>query len=99
MSLAVSHSDLIASGEYGNKPAIHIWDSTTLQSINIIRSIHDNGVMFMEFIYNDQLLATCSWRKKAQVIVYNIHDSSIIFSSSTNGFAVDLLQISNYLVD
>ena len=75
LSLAVSSTNLIASGEYGNKPAIHIWDYNTLKSINIIKGIHDNGVMYMKFLYNDNFLATCSWRNNSQVIVYNIHNS------------------------
>ena len=64
-SLALSSCNLIASGEHGNKPAIHIWDYNKLQSINIIRGIHKNGVLYMEFLNNNQFLATCSGREKS----------------------------------
>jgi len=99
LSIAVSTTNLIASGEYGNKPAIHIWDYNKMKSINIIKGIHDNGVLYMEFFNDNEFLATCSWRNKAQVIVYNINDSSIVLSVYVKGFAVDLLTISNYVVD
>ena len=90
---------MIATGEYGNKPAIHIWDFNKLESINIIKGIHDNGVMFMEFLYDNNFLATCSWRNNSQVIVYNIHNSQAVLSIEVSGFAVDLLTVTNYVVD
>ena len=65
MSLAVSSRNLIATGEYGDKPAIHIWDYNKLKSVNIIKGIHDNGVMYMEFLHENDFLATCSWRQDA----------------------------------
>ncbi len=55
--------------------------------------------MYMEFLYDNNFLATCSWRNNAQVIVYNIHDSSAVLSIAVKGFAVDLLTITNYVVD
>ena len=55
--------------------------------------------MYMEFLYDDNFLATCSWRKNAQIIVYNIHDSSSVLSIEVQGYAVDLLTITNYIVD
>ena len=93
LSLTVSSTNLIASGEYGNKPAIHIWDYNKLESVNIIKGIHDNGVMYMEFLYDNNFLATCSWRNNAQVIVYNIHDSSAVLSIAVKGLVWHSLSI------
>lgn len=43
--LAVSKfQNLVASGEIGAQPAIHLWDSQTLQNFGIIQGIHKNGI-------------------------------------------------------
>lgn len=41
ISLAVSNNKrLVASGELGEKPALHIWDCNTLQNLGVISGIH-----------------------------------------------------------
>jgi len=52
--------------------------------------------MFMKFLNQNKFLVTCSWRNKAQVIVYNIINSSIVLSIQVNDFAIDILTIHNF---
>ncbi len=41
ISLAVAkNSSLVASGELAERPALHIWDSNTLQNQGVIKGIH-----------------------------------------------------------
>lgn len=41
LSLTVAkNASLVATGELAQKPAIHIWDSNTLQNLGVIKGIH-----------------------------------------------------------
>lgn len=41
LSLTVAkNASLVATGELALKPAIHIWDSNTLQNLGVIKGIH-----------------------------------------------------------
>lgn len=46
ISIAVSTIDgsIIASGELGDKPAIHVWSRKSLETIQVIRGMHAIGV-------------------------------------------------------
>jgi WD40 repeat protein len=79
-SLAVSHSSLIASGEKGESPKIHIWDVHTLKTIHVFQGDHKSDVYLLEFIHDDRLLVTCSLRTNTPVVVYNVEQRAIVFS-------------------
>lgn len=79
-SLAVSHSSLIASGEKGENPKIHIWDVHTLKTIHVFHGDHKSDVYLLEFIKDDSLLVTCSLRTNTPVVVYNVENRTIVFS-------------------
>jgi WD40 repeat protein len=79
-ALAVSNSSLIASGEKGENPKIHIWDVHTLKTIHIFQGDHKSDVYLLEFIKDDTLLVTCSLRTNTPVVVYNVENRSIVFS-------------------
>lgn len=46
ISIAVSTQDgsIIASGELGATPAIHVWSRKSLESISVIKGMHTQGV-------------------------------------------------------
>lgn len=82
-ALAVSHSSLIASGEKGDNPKIHIWDVHTLKTIHVFVGDHKSDIYLLEFIKDDSLLITCSLRTNTPVVVYNVEQRSIVFSYCT----------------
>lgn len=79
-SLAVSHSSLIASGEKGDSPKIHIWDVHTLKTIHVFQGDHKSDIYLLEFINDDKLLVSCSLRTNTPVVVYNVEQRTVVFS-------------------
>lgn len=61
ISCAVSHRNgsIIATGEIGDAPAIHIWNSRTLESLNIIKGLHTFGVHLLAFTNDDSMIVSC----------------------------------------
>jgi len=84
LSLAISNQegDLIASGELASAPKIHIWNSRTLENLNIISGIHRKGIHLLSFSNNDRFLVTCGLQMPSAVIIYDWQTSSVLFSTS-----------------
>ena len=50
ISIAVGmNSDIVATGELAEIPAIHIWNPSTLQNLGVIKGIHKKGISLMCF--------------------------------------------------
>jgi len=73
--LATSNSELVASSEIGDSPAIHIWDVNTFKNVSIIKGVHTKGVHLMSFMKNDEFIVTCGIRKESPIIIYNIKNA------------------------
>jgi len=97
ISLAVSQSSWIATGELGDLPAIHIWDCDTLQNIAILKGIHDSGVHLLSFMKDDEFIVSCGIRTNSPLLIYNIKDTSLVLSTYLGGFALDLRPIVSYV--
>ena len=41
--------DLVATGQIGRDPAVHIWDASTLQTQSILKGEHSRGVCALGF--------------------------------------------------
>ena len=95
--MAVSQAGLIASGELGDKPAIHVWDCTTLQNISILKGVHNTGISLLCFIKNNDLLASCGVRENSPLLIYNIRDGTLVLSTYLKGFALDLRTVRPYV--
>jgi hypothetical protein len=85
--MAISKSkNLIATGEYGEKPAVHIWNVNTLQTLGILSGIHQNGVHLITFFENDLYLATCGIREITPILIYSVKDFNLLLSTYVNFF-------------
>jgi WD40 repeat protein len=71
ISIAVSTIDgsLIASGELGDRPEIHVWSRKTLETVRVIRGKHLQGVSLLQFTNDNRYLVSCSLARA--VIVYD----------------------------
>jgi WD40 repeat protein len=59
-SISVSKaSGIVASGEIGDRPAIHIWDLKTRLNFGVIKGNHQNAISLLDFFSNDNLLVSC----------------------------------------
>ncbi|KAL4497254.1 hypothetical protein ABPG72_011189 [Tetrahymena utriculariae] len=97
LSLTVAkNASLVATGELAPKPAIHIWDSNTLQNLGVIKGIHQQGVHLMKFFKDDEYLATCGIRDNSPILIYNVKDSTLVLSTFMTELAVELISIDNH---
>lgn len=72
---------LVATGEYGEKPAVHIWNVNNLQTLGILTGVHQNGVHLLTFFENDLYLATCGIRENTPILIYSVKDFNLLLST------------------
>ena len=87
---------MVASGELGKKPAIHVWDCTSLQNIAILKGIHNSGIYLLCFLKNNEFIVSCGVRPNSPLLIYNIRDGDLVLSTYLHGSALDLRQIKPY---
>lgn len=70
---AVSNQDgsLVATGELGKEPSIHIWDSRTLETLKVLKGIHKTGVHLIQFSNDDSMIISCSLSNPSSVLIYS----------------------------
>ena len=83
----------IASGEKGKKPSIHIWDSQTRQTLQILSGFHSQGIHLLEFAYNEIYLITCGKLIDSPILLYDWIKGIIIYSFKMNGVVQDIKMI------
>ena len=71
---------MVASGEKGENPAIHLWDIHTLKTIHVFQGDHKADVHLMEFVKADSLLITASLRSTTPIVVYDVASRAVVFS-------------------
>ena len=84
ISCAVSHCNgsIVATGEIGDTPAIHIWNSRTLESLNIIKGLHTYGIHLLAFTNDDSMLVSCGLTQPSACIVYDWNSGEIVISTA-----------------
>jgi hypothetical protein len=95
LDIAEEHN-LVASGELGTLPAIHIWDSQTQSNIGIIKGLHQDGVNLLKFFKKDEFLASTGRRIPSPVLIYKIKDMQLVLSTYINNLAIDLCTIKQF---
>jgi WD40 repeat protein len=86
LSCAVSNVDggYVASGELGNEPAIHVWNSHSLECLKVLKGIHSTGVHLLAFSNDDTMLISCSLNSPSSVIIYNWQSGEAVISTSVD---------------
>ena len=49
---------IIATGEVKTRPTVHVWDAETLETIAILQTSHEGGVMYVAFSSDGQHLVS-----------------------------------------
>ena len=95
ISFAISKKNCkyIASGEKGIKPSIHIWDSQTRQTKQILSGYHTQGIHLMEFGFNEIYLLTCGKLIDSPILLYDWVKGIILYSFKMNGVVQDIKMI------
>ena len=84
ISCAVSNlnGSLVATGELGTMPAIHVWSSRTLESLQVIKGIHSKGIHLLAFSHDDRMLVTCGLTNPSACIIYEWETAEIVISTA-----------------
>lgn len=92
ISIAVSqkNGNYIASGELAQRPAIHIWDSHSRETLSILKGHHMNGVHLLSFAYDENFILTCGKKEASPILIYDWQKRIIVFSFMMNFIPQDL---------
>ena len=74
---------IVATGEAGRRPAIHIWDADTRTLLSSIQGFHRRGIMLMDFSPDTSRLATMGMDKYHCIAVYNWASKEQLWGSRT----------------
>ncbi|ESN91895.1 hypothetical protein HELRODRAFT_181951 [Helobdella robusta] len=89
LSLTVHpNKDIVASGQIGKSPDIHVWEGTSMKTVSILKGGHQRGVSFLDFTADGKKLASVGlddnhmivvwdWRKGAQLASTRGHKDKI----------------------
>lgn len=77
--------EIVASGQMGKYPAIHIWRIDTLQVLMTLRGFHRRGIAEMRFNAAGNLLASVGLDDQNSLAVYDWQSGVLLARASTNG--------------
>ena len=92
ISIAVSHQrgTYIASGELAQRPSIHIWNSSSRETLMILKGHHMNGVHLLSFAYDENYILSCGKKETSPILVHDWKKGIVVFSFMMNYIAQDL---------
>lgn len=95
VSLTVGNTDacLIATGEMGREPSIHVWNSHSLQTLRVLKGVHRKGVHLMCFSSDDRCLVTGGLASSNAVVVYQWRSGEVVLSLSSPALLQDVFSM------
>ena len=69
---------LCATGELGNAPNVRVWDSETLECLQILGGIHTGGVNVVRFCSTGSLLITAGVDSTHKIVLYDWANAAVI---------------------
>lgn len=94
-----NHNDIVASGEFGAVPYIHIWDLRTRKTLRVIAGTHRKGIHILKFVEDGKKLIACGLGEETSPIyIYNTSDYGLERSVSIGFPIVELAQINQFKV-
>lgn len=74
------YENVIATGQVGAEPAINIWESTTLQTLSIMKGFHKKAVCSVEFSADGKRLLSLDVNETVGLAVYNWRTGALLAS-------------------
>lgn len=50
--------NIVATGQIGTEPCVHVWDAVSKETLSVIQGFHTKGVCAVHFSCNGKLLVT-----------------------------------------
>lgn len=94
-AVCVSKNGIVASGERGKQPSIHVWNIQELRPMSVFKGQHKSDVYLMTFVNNDRYLVTCGKRVDTPVIIYSLDEGTIVLSTHVDQFVRCILSVNN----
>ena len=85
---------IVASGECGRRPAVHVWDCETLTVLSSLQGFHRNGVAQLDFSPDTTKLVTLGMDIYHSIAIYAWKTRERLFASRTTA---DKVCISSFL--
>lgn len=77
--------EIVASGQMGKYPAIHVWRIDTLEVLMSLRGFHRRGIAELRFNSSGSLLASVGLDDQNALAVYDWQSGVLLARASTNG--------------
>lgn len=92
-SIVSSSGQLVATGEFGNSPSIHIWDINTLKTVSLFSGHHKSDIYLLMFSNEDKHLISCSLREPTPLFIFDLESKNLIFTFHLEGFVRGIVPI------
>jgi microtubule-associated protein-like 5 len=92
MAIGNVSGEFVATGEYSTlKPAVHVWNSRTLENVNVLVGVHSRGVHLLEFSNDDRFLLTCGLMNPSAILIYDWRAGTVVLSASVMDPTIDVI--------
>lgn len=79
---------IVATGDFGQKPSIYVWECESLQTISVFKGFHSAGVYRIDFSPNRTKLVSVGMDPYHSVAVYDLTTNERIFGARSTTLAV-----------
>jgi microtubule-associated protein-like 6 len=87
---------IVASGERGFRPTIHVWDATTLDVLSTLVGFHRGGISILNFSPSREKLVTMGIDPYHSMAIYRWRTSELLFTARTSP---DLVHDARFLTE
>ena len=70
--------NVIATGQIGNTPSVHVWDGATKETLSIVQGGHSKGICSVDFSCTGKNIVTVGLEDEHNVIVWRWQDGEIL---------------------
>ena len=86
---------LCATAEHADRPEIRVWNFQTMETVQVLRGNHVQGVHLIRFIENG-LLVSCGCQEESPIIIFHVESGQAIFSTYCSSPAVEISLLANF---
>lgn len=69
--------NVVATGQIGNDPIVHVWDAETKDTLSVIQGLHTMGVCSVDFSASGKLLLTVGLEESHSIGIWKWTDGKI----------------------
>ena len=80
--------NIVASGQIGNPPSIHVWDAVTKETKSILRGGHSRGVCSLDFSCTGKYIVSVDLADDHQIAVWRWQDGRDLTDHYLNKFVL-----------